>query len=110
MAFCLGTIKIPAQLNVKIRFIGLIIARLHLKTGGYMPERELAYAVIAQAIADALGKRIGGFSPRREEKKKALKFLRGIGQYERWLKFWCEFLDTDYRFIQKFAENIEGVK
>ena len=75
-----------------------------------MPERDLAYAVIAQAISDAMGKRIGGFSPQKGEKQRAIKFLKGCGKYERWLKFWCEFLDTDYRFIQKFAENIEGVK
>lgn len=73
-----------------------------------MPEKDLAYAVIAQAIADALGKRIAGFSPQKEEKKRAIKFLRGRGRYERWLKFWCGFLDTDYRFIQKFAENIKN--
>ena len=72
------------------------------------PERDLAHAVLAQAIADAIGKRVGGFSPSRSEKQKARMFLRGLGYYGEWLKYWCDACGVEVSIIKGFAESIGG--
>ena len=72
------------------------------------PEKNLAYAVLGQAIADAIGKRVGTFNPSKQEKLKARMFLRGLGDYGIWLKYWCEACGVDFSIVKKFGKSIRG--
>ena len=74
------------------------------------PERDLAFAVLAQAIADAIGRRIGGFSPSKGERIRATLFLRGHGEYEEWLKYWCDACGIECSIIKKFGKSIGRAK
>ena len=71
------------------------------------PAQSLAYSVIMQAIADATRQRTKRFCPKSEEKERAILFLKGMGRYEKWLKFWCSVIQTDYKLTQNQAKDLQ---
>lgn len=70
---------------------------------------DLAREVILKAIKDATRKPVkypSAERPTARDKRQAMAFLLGRGEYEIWLKFWCMLANIDYGSVVKFGENI----
>ena len=71
---------------------------------------DLAIAVILKAIKDATRKPVkypSAECPTARDKRQAISFLLGCGEYEIWLKFWCMLAGIDYGSIVKFGEKLK---
>ena len=76
-----------------------------------MAWEDLARAVLQQAADDATSKRTSKFkkhkNPTEQEKREAIRFLRGTPYYAEWLEYWCQCSGIVESSVKEFGRKIK---